>query len=89
MARQSEQALEQQLLKQLHSLGHAPVNINNEEALLANLKVQLEKHNKITFTDNEFKKVLNILNEGSVFERAKKLREIRHHIIKDDGDTLN
>ncbi len=88
MARQSEQALEQQLLKQLHSLGHAPVNVNNEEALLANLKVQLEKHNKITFTDNEFKKVLNILNEGSVYDRAKTLREIKHHIIKDDGETV-
>ena len=72
MTRQSEQTLEQQLLKQLHSLGHAPVQLNDEKALLANLKTQLEKHNKVTFSDNEFKKVVNIINAGSVFERAKK-----------------
>jgi len=88
MTRQSEQQLENLLLKQLHSLGHAPVQINDEKALLANLKTQLEKHNKVTFSDNEFKKVVNILNAGTVFERAKTLRGIKHHIVKDDGETL-
>ena len=65
MTRQSEQQLENLLLKQLHSLGHAPVQINDEQALLSNLKTQLEKHNKVTFSDNEFKKVVNILNAGT------------------------
>jgi len=88
MTRQSEQQLENLLLKQLHSLGHAPVQINDEKALLTNLKTQLEKHNKVTFSDNEFKKVVNILNAGTVFERAKTLRGIKHHIVNDDGETL-
>jgi type I restriction enzyme R subunit len=85
---QSEQQLENALLKQLETLGHSPVSIPDEKTLLSNLKAQLEKHNKITFSDSEFKKVVNILNAGSVFERAKTLRGIKHHITKDDGETL-
>ena len=85
---QSEQQLENALLKQLETLGHSPVNVPDEKTLLFNLKTQLEKHNKVTFSDNEFKKVVNILNAGSVFERAKTLRGIKHHITKDDGETL-
>ena len=48
----------------------------------------VEKHNQVTFSDNEFKKVLNLLNSGSVFERAKTLRGIKHHIERDNGDIL-
>ncbi len=43
--------------------------------LLVNLKSQLEKHNKITLSDKEFAQVLNQLNKGNVFERAKTLRD--------------
>lgn len=31
---------------------------------------------------------MNILNKGSVFEKAKVLREKKHHIIRDNGDNL-
>jgi len=85
---QNEQQLENALVKQLQSLGHSPVDISDEKTLLSNLKKQLEIHNKITFSENEFKKVVNILNAGSVFERAKTLRGIKHHITKDNGETL-
>ena len=87
MQRQSEQALEEQLLTQLQKMGYKLVTIDNEQALVSNLKSQLEKHNKITFSDKEFEKVLNILNKGSVFEKAKTLRE-KQHIIRDNGDNL-
>ena len=50
MTRQAEQVLENQLVKQLQSLGHQFVAIKDEAALLANLKSQLEKHNNTTFT---------------------------------------
>jgi type I restriction enzyme R subunit len=43
----------------------------DEKALLENLKIQLEKHNHIQFSDSEFEKVLNISNKCSVFEKAK------------------
>ncbi|ASE61001.1 type I restriction endonuclease subunit R [Chryseobacterium indologenes] len=88
MSKQSEQILEEQLIDQLQKLGYKYAFIVDEIALLANLKIQLEKHNHIQFSDSEFEKVLNILNKGSVFEKAKVLREKKHHIIRDNGDNL-
>lgn len=88
MSKQSEQILEEQLVDQLQKLGYKYAFIADEKALLANLKTQLEKHNHIQFSDSEFEKVLNILNKGSVFEKAKVLREKKHHIIRDNGDNL-
>jgi type I restriction enzyme R subunit len=35
---------------------------------MANLRTQLQKHNKIAFIDKEFDRVLNILSKGSVFD---------------------
>ncbi|CAI9678682.1 type I restriction endonuclease subunit R [Elizabethkingia anophelis] len=88
MSKQSEQILEEQLVAQLQKLGYKYAFIPDEKALLANLKTQLEKHNHLQFSDSEFEKVLNILNKGSVFEKAKILREKKHHIIRDNGDNL-
>ncbi|MGB3104998.1 type I restriction endonuclease subunit R [Sphingobacterium siyangense] len=88
MSKQSEQVLEEHLIIQLQKLGYKYIVLPNEKALLANLKSQLEKHNSIVFSDSEFEKVLNILNKGSVFEKAKTLREKKHHIIRDNGDNL-
>ena len=87
MSKQPEQILEEQLVAQLQTLGYGLVLIPDEKALIANLKAQLEKHNNISFTDREFDKVLNILSKGSVFEKAKTLRE-KQHIIRDNGDNL-
>lgn len=87
MSVQPEQILENQLVAQLSTIGYTRVSIPDEAALLANLKSQLEKHNKITFTNKEFNRVLNILSKGSVFEKAKTLRE-KQHIIRDNGDNL-
>ncbi|HQG78229.1 MAG TPA: type I restriction endonuclease subunit R [Bacteroidales bacterium] len=87
MPKQPEQILEEQLIVKLQELGYALVHIQNETELIDNLKVQLEKHNHITFSDKEFDKVLNILSKGSVFEKAKTLRE-KQHIIRDNGDNL-
>ncbi len=87
MSKQPELILEEQLIAKLHELGFALVAVNCEAELIANLKAQLEKHNKIVFSDKEFDKVLNILSKGSVFEKAKTLRE-KQHIIRDNGDNL-
>ena len=75
MNTQSEAALEKKLIKQLTELGHKRIEIPDESALLSNLKSQLEKHNKISLSENEFNKVLLILNRGSIFDRARILRE--------------
>lgn len=84
---QSEQILEEKLIAQLQKLGYKYVPIKNEKNLIANLKIQLEKHNQIQLSESEFEKVLNILKKGSVFEKAKTLRE-KQHIIRDNGDNL-
>ena len=76
MSTQSEYALEAALIAQLNGMEYASVVIDNEAAMLANLKHQLEIHNKdIRFTPHEFERILNHLNTGSVFERAKILRD--------------
>ena len=84
MPTQSEQALENHLIQQLEILGFDRVRIENETDLIANLKHQLEKHNKIRLSDSEFNQVLNKLNRGNIFERAKILRD-KVDYIKDDG----
>ena len=87
MSKQPELILEEQLIAKLQELGYALVYVQNEAELIANLKSQLEKHNNIAFSNNEFEKVLNILSKGSVFEKAKTLRE-KQHIVRDNGDNL-
>lgn len=87
MAKQTEQILEQQLIEQLVKLGYELIQIGDERGLTANLKARIEKHNNISFSAKEFEKVLNILNKGSVFEKAKTLRE-KQHIVRDNGDNL-
>ena len=87
MSKQPEQILEEQLIAKLQELRYALVSINSEADLIGNLKSALEKHNGILFTEKEFKRVLNILSKGSVFEKAKTLRE-KQHIIRDNGENL-
>ncbi len=89
MAVQPEQVLEDNLVTQLVTLGYDVAQITDEQSLLANLKQQLEKLNnlKINLSDNEFKQVLNALSKGSVFEKAKTLRD-RLQINRDDGTPL-
>ncbi|MDM8564052.1 type I restriction endonuclease subunit R [Candidatus Halobeggiatoa sp. HSG11] len=87
MSKQPEQVLENQLIAQLQELGYSLVKIKNESALIANLKQQLEKHNNVTFSETEFKKVMNLLKKGSVFEKSKTLRE-KQHITRDNDENL-
>ena len=87
MSTQPEQILENQLVERLSILGYSKVRIPDESAILANLKGQLEKHNNVQFSDKEFDRVLNILNKGSIFEKAKTLRE-KQHLTRDNGDNL-
>ena len=80
---QSEAQLEEALVKRLTGLGYDQLRITNSEDLLANLKTQLEKHNGISLSDAEFERVLNHLDKGNVFDRAKILRG-RMELKRDD-----
>ncbi len=75
MTTQSEQALENNLIKQLVTLGYERVRVTNDKELVANFKVQLERLNEVSLSDHEFKQILNSINKGSVFNRAGILRD--------------
>lgn len=86
MTTQPEQILENSLVTQLVALGYHQVVIKDEKDLLTNLKSQLERHNKISLSDHEFKQILNFINKGNIFERAKILRD-RVPYTNKEGDT--
>lgn len=73
---QSEAQLETALIAQLQAMEYQLVRIDNEADMKANLQRQLEIYNQgLTLTPAEFEQVLNHLNKGTVFERAKTLRD--------------
>lgn len=82
---QSEYALEQSLIEQLAEQQFTPIAISGEKDMLANLRRQLGKHNNITFSDDEFKRILAHLNSGGVFERSKILRD-KFALKRDNND---
>lgn len=83
---QSEAQLESALIKRLVSLGWNQIEIKDSTTLERNLKAQLEVHNGTTFSSDEFRRILNHLEKGSVFEKAKTLRD-RMTLQRDDGTT--
>lgn len=86
MATQPERDLEGKLIEQLVQLGYTSVTISNEAELVANLKTQLEKLNGIVpMSDKEFAQILNKLRKGSVYDKAKLLRQPKIDYTKDDG----
>lgn len=74
-------------MSQLHGLGYSFVPVHDGDTLLANLKSQLERFNKTSFTAKEFDAVLNHLAKGNVFEKAKTLRDW-FNLTKEDGTTF-
>ena len=87
MSKQSEAQLENKLIAQLVELGYENVTIADGDALLSNLKTQLEAFNKTVFSTKEFETVLNHLAKGNVFEKAKTLRD-RFNITRENGDSF-
>lgn len=87
MTHQSEQQLETTLIKQLQFLGFTPVVLADTEALVANLRSRLEKFNGIALSDGEFARVMNHLNKGDRFHKAKTLRD-RYALTRDDESTI-
>lgn len=84
---QSEAQLEEALVERLAGLGYERATIRTSDELFANLKQQLEKHNNITLSEPEFERVLNQLDKGNVFDKAKILRD-RVLIKRDDNTDL-
>lgn len=87
MTHQSEIQLENELIEQLASLGFELVSIPDSEALIVNLLSQLEKFNETKFSDTEFERILNHLQKGDRFQKAKTLRD-RFALTRDDESTF-
>lgn len=83
MATESEATLEEKLMSQLVNQGYERIKIKDEKDLIKNFRIQLEKTNHIQFTDEEFQLILIHLESGSVFEKAKKLRDL-YELQRDD-----
>ncbi|MCO8095267.1 type I restriction endonuclease subunit R [Acinetobacter lwoffii] len=87
MTVQSEYQLENELISQLKQLGYAAVTIKDERQLLSNLKTQIERANGLApLSETEWKQVISFLNTGTVFERAKNLRD-QFPVKFDDGTS--
>lgn len=90
MQTESEAILENKLVAQLSALGYELITLPDEETLLSNLKIQLERHNRICLnepdfilTDEEFQQIITHLYGGSIFNKAEKLRD-RYPLKRDD-----
>ena len=90
---QSEAALEAEFIRRLTEQGYDRLMIRTEADLLANLRAQLEKLNRYTFTDSEWKRFLAesiaCPNEGIV-EKTRKIQEDFVQVLRrDDGSSQN
>jgi type I restriction enzyme, R subunit len=86
MVHQSEAELEEQLIQQLQKLDYERVKLSDINGVKANLKAQLGRFNNTTFSEKEFNAILNHLDAGNIFDRAKVLRD-RFHLTRDDGES--
>ena len=92
-AYQSEAALEAAFIKLLTEQGYEYLTIHNSDGLIANLRTQLEKLNKYTFSDEEWSRFFsqNIANNNEgIEEKSRKIQEDHVQVLKrDDGTSKN
>ncbi len=90
---QSEADLEQALIALLQEQAYDYLPLHSEAALVANLRVQLEALNKVTFTDGEwqrfFTQQIASANEGIVEKTAKIQTDHVQVLKRDDGSFKN
>ena len=92
MGYQSEQELENQLIKQLNSEGYGTVSIPDYDTLERNFRTQFNAFNKEKLggkelTDREWDRLMNYMKGRSVFESAKVLRD-KYVLERDDGSRV-
>ncbi|MBS1730278.1 MAG: type I restriction endonuclease subunit R [Bacteroidetes bacterium] len=93
-AYQSETSLEKEFIQDLINQGYEnPLNINTQEAMLANVRVQLQSLNNITFSNGEWNRfVEEYLDKPSdnLVEKTKKIHDnYIYDFVFDDGLLQN
>lgn len=90
---QSEAELERAFIGQLQSQAYEYLPIRSERELIANLRVQLEKLNDLSFSDGEwehfFTGVIANTNHGIQEKTALIQEDYVQTITRDDGSTIN
>lgn len=90
---QSEADLENEFIKMLCEQGYDYLPVHKESELESNLRLQLEKLNDITFSDEEWKRFFkeNLANPNEhIVEKTRKIQEDFVQVLKrDDGSTKN
>ncbi len=88
---QSEAELEQEFIKLLKEQSYEYLSIHKEEDLITNLRIQLEKLNKYTFSNDEwdrfFKEVIAKESDGIV-EKTRSIQEDHIKNLKRDDGTI-
>ncbi|MGO3894238.1 type I restriction endonuclease, partial [Brevibacterium aurantiacum] len=92
-AYQSESALEKEMIRLLQGQAYDYLPITSEADLVANLRMQVEKVNKMTFSDAEwewfFSRKIASANDG-IAEKTVRVQEDHVQILRrDDGTTKN
>ena len=92
MAYQSEQQLENEMIRQLTQIGYERVSIPTIKDLHQNFRNQINRINKEnlagnSLSDKEFERLLLKIEGKSVFESARILRD-KETITRDDDSTL-
>lgn len=90
---QSEAELERELIANLVAQGYERADFKTSDELYANLKVQIERLNNITFSDSEWERFLieylDAPNEGMI-EKTRKIQEdYIYDFTFDDGHLQN
>ena len=90
---QSEAELERELIANLVAQGYERADFKTSDELYANLKVQIERLNNITFSDSEWERFLieylDAPNEGMI-EKTRKIQEdYIYDFTFDDGHLKN
>ena len=91
---QSEQQMEETLIKQLESQGYEYVHIHSEEGLVSNLRKQIEALNDVQFSDAEWNRFFSseiARPNAGIVEKTKMLQESDTAIscLMDDGTKKN
>ena len=90
---QPEAELEKAFIKQLQVQAYEYLPVASEAELIANLRRQLEKLNKITFSDGEWERFFSTCIAGSndgIIEKTARIQEDHIQVLKrDDGSTKN
>jgi len=91
---QSEEALERELIQDLQNQGYEYLpSLNNQQAMLANVRLQLQSLNQVEFSDGEWRRFVEIYLDkpsDTIVEKTRKIHDdYIHDFVFDDGRIKN